>query len=729
MSSSARLFSAVSGLVGTALLILFLSRIPGRSVSDLFVLLGFAILFETCLLTLPSGQQFSLSGSFSMVALLLLGGPAAVVVEAVTGLFAARQVRPWSRWVVVSLFNVGQYALSALAMVLVFSRLHGAPGALDLRSFGAFAAGAAAYLAINVLMVSAVQWMASQRSPLQSLRALLEDGAAGFGVSVIFTVPLAYSYHAGGWPLLLAPAFFLMAFRSAIQLYLSLKRTHFDTLHEFGSVAVPSAAVPLSHSSTVGTTARQLAEALRLPSAEVDMVHAAGVLHDIGELRVEEGVVTALYRRSILTAADLKAYEAHAGFGAQIVSRIAGMEKAAAAIRHHHERWDGSGYPDGLEGTAIPLAARIVGAAEAWAMLAVEHPALPLDQRRARFGSLGGSRVDPTLAALVATGQVGQEELEHTTNATVREALEAVTDRLRESIARSQVLESLGIGHILRYQEGQFFDETSQPVTPPLAEQVLPVVEQVIAVGRSLREQLIHASDGRVYDLFASPAGEGQAMVAMFDVTHVLTLEREQRQRIQKAYADVLAAVTTGKLLLLDEAGKEQLLAEGRRLEEMDLTDVAQATSCRLRVAAAVSALGLHDRRASFHAQLVVAEAVGNLFKHAGRGRMELYQVEGYLRVIVTDQGEGIPLDMLPRAILVDGFSTKVSLGKGFNLMLHYTDRLWLFTSPAGTTVALDISVTPATAQAGRGNGPSVGQESVSAAQPVPGSGHLMQRR
>lgn len=719
MSSSARLFAATSGLVGTVLLILFLSRIPDSSVPDLCVLLGFAILFEAYLLTLPSGQQFSLSGSFSMVALLLLGGPAAVVVEAATGLFAARQVRPWSRWLVVSLFNVGQYALSAVAMVLVFSRLRGTPGALDLRSFGALAAGAAAYLAINVLMVSAVQWLAARRSPLQTVRSLLEDGAAGFAASVIFTVPLAFSYRAGGWPLLLAPAFFLMAFRSAIQLYLSLKRTHFDTLHQFGSVAVPSAAVPRSHSSTVGTTARQLAESLRLPPAEVDMVHAAGVLHDIGELQVEEGVVTAFYRRSILTAADLNAYEAHAEHGAQIVSRIAGMEKAAEAIRHHHERWDGSGYPDGLAGTAIPLGARIVGAAEAWAMLAVERPDLPLDQRRARFRSLGGGLVDPTLAALVAAGQAGQDEIEHTTAATVREALEAVTDQLRESIARSQVLESLGIGHILRYQEGRFFDETSQPVTPPLAGQVLPIVEQVIAVGHSLREQLIHAADGRVYDLFASPAGEGQAMVVIFDVTHVLALEREQRQRIQKAYADVLAAVTTGKLLLLDEAGREQLLAEGRRLEELDLTDAAQATNCRLRVAAAASALGLQDRRASFHAQLVVAEAVGNLFKHAGRGRMELYQVEGYLRVIVTDQGEGIPLDLLPRAILVDGFSTKVSLGKGFNLMLHYTDRLWLFTSPAGTTVALDIAVTPATDRAGRGNGPSVGQEPVSPARPV----------
>jgi HD-GYP domain-containing protein (c-di-GMP phosphodiesterase class II) len=91
---------------------------------------------------------------------------------------------------------------------------------------------------------------------------------------------------------------------------------------------------------------------------------------------------------------------AHVALGADLVTRVAELAPAADGVRHHHERYDGSGYPDGLAGEEIPLAARVVAAADALAEAAPHAQIGPRDRKAAahRLRTLAGSAIDPRLA-------------------------------------------------------------------------------------------------------------------------------------------------------------------------------------------------------------------------------------------------------------------------------------------------------------------------------------------
>src|SRR5499425_2884934 len=120
------------------------------------------------------------------------------------------------------------------------------------------------------------------------------------------------------------------------------------------------------HSERVAALSRRLASALGLAPAVVDTVGQAGLLHDIGKIGVPEAI---LRKPRSLSSEEWQIMRGHPVIGAQIVAPFEFFEGAARVIRHHHERWDGSGYPDGLKGDDIPLEARVVAVADVYAAL------------------------------------------------------------------------------------------------------------------------------------------------------------------------------------------------------------------------------------------------------------------------------------------------------------------------------------------------------------------------
>ena len=101
------------------------------------------------------------------------------------------------------------------------------------------------------------------------------------------------------------------------------------------------------HSRKVNTYAVALAEAAGLSPEEVSRVSTAALLHDIGKIGVPDRV---LNKRGKLTRADWEAIKSHPRLGATIVGNIPNLAPCVSTILHHHERWDGSGYPEGLKG-------------------------------------------------------------------------------------------------------------------------------------------------------------------------------------------------------------------------------------------------------------------------------------------------------------------------------------------------------------------------------------------
>ncbi|MFN8444065.1 MAG: diguanylate cyclase [Caldilineaceae bacterium] len=125
------------------------------------------------------------------------------------------------------------------------------------------------------------------------------------------------------------------------------------------------------HSQHVARYAVMIANELRLPESKVNIIRQAGLLHDIGKIGIPE---TILFKPTRLTEEEFAIIKQHVTLGAALVEGIESLQHLAPFIRHHHERIDGKGYPDGLAADQIPLEARIINAADAIEAMASDRP-------------------------------------------------------------------------------------------------------------------------------------------------------------------------------------------------------------------------------------------------------------------------------------------------------------------------------------------------------------------
>jgi putative nucleotidyltransferase with HDIG domain len=134
-----------------------------------------------------------------------------------------------------------------------------------------------------------------------------------------------------------------------------------NTIYALTSTIEARDSYTYGHSRNVSRYAVALAEALGLPSEKVAVIGTAAVLHDIGKIGIPDEV---LNKTDKLTAKDLELIHEHPKLSAAIVGHVISLTPCLPAILHHHERWDGGGYPSGLKGEAIPLEARILSVSD-----------------------------------------------------------------------------------------------------------------------------------------------------------------------------------------------------------------------------------------------------------------------------------------------------------------------------------------------------------------------------
>ncbi|MFN8558589.1 MAG: response regulator [Dehalococcoidia bacterium] len=125
------------------------------------------------------------------------------------------------------------------------------------------------------------------------------------------------------------------------------------------------------HSRRVAEVAAALGLGLGMPAAQVADLRLAGMLHDIGKIGVREAV---LHKSEELSAEEYLHIRLHPELGARILSPLRELNHVIPYIRHHHERWDGGGYPEGLRGEAIPAGARIIAVADAYVAMRERRP-------------------------------------------------------------------------------------------------------------------------------------------------------------------------------------------------------------------------------------------------------------------------------------------------------------------------------------------------------------------
>src|SRR5216683_3525000 len=157
------------------------------------------------------------------------------------------------------------------------------------------------------------------------------------------------------------------------------------------------------HTQRVGECARLLGERMNLPEADLDALYRGGIIHDIGKIGLPDSI---LLKPAPLDPDEEVRMRTHPIIGESIVRPLRSSNNLLPIIRHHHERYDGTGYPDGLRGEQIPRLARIVSVCDAYDSLVNDRPYRPRrspEEAMAILSSGAGAQWDPAVVNLLAS--------------------------------------------------------------------------------------------------------------------------------------------------------------------------------------------------------------------------------------------------------------------------------------------------------------------------------------
>jgi putative nucleotidyltransferase with HDIG domain len=191
---------------------------------------------------------------------------------------------------------------------------------------------------------------------MNSIRSVLILCLGGGTLFIVLQFP-------GGYVMGIGLLGLLVAVRSNIADAQRQQEERIQTLELLAQALDARDAMTELHSQRVSNLAAHLAKVLGLSTLEIDRIRVAGLLHDIGKIGVPDAV---LKKPSQLSATEWHAMRRHAEVGAEMIARHSALRPIAGWVRHHHERWNGSGYPAGLVASAIPMGARILAVADSF---------------------------------------------------------------------------------------------------------------------------------------------------------------------------------------------------------------------------------------------------------------------------------------------------------------------------------------------------------------------------
>ncbi len=185
-----------------------------------------------------------------------------------------------------------------------------------------------------------------------------------------------------------------------IALYDNLKQSFIATLLSLVSAIEAKDAYTQQHSTRVTEYAVRIAEKVGCCAEDIEMLRSTAPLHDIGKIGIQDHI---LNKPGRLTDEEFDMIRSHPMIGVNIVAPLGLDDQELAIIRNHHERWDGRGYPDRLEGEAIPLVARILAVADSFDAMSSDRAyrsALPLDVCFDEIRKNSGTQFDPRIAEI-----------------------------------------------------------------------------------------------------------------------------------------------------------------------------------------------------------------------------------------------------------------------------------------------------------------------------------------
>jgi diguanylate cyclase (GGDEF)-like protein/putative nucleotidyltransferase with HDIG domain len=471
---AARLYVAAVLITGAAVLARFgpdaLRHLPSLTLFG--VLLVFSSLASALKVTLPltsSGSTMSVSYAVDFAALLLLGADATMFVAGTSAwsqcTFRTQTRSPVHR----TLFSMASLVLTVKATGLVYTWFGGpVPGTEFSWQIAKPLVGAAtAYFVCNTLFIATAISLSTRESILRVWNENFLWSAPSYFVGAIAAAAAAWVIDRGGYwmALLSAPPPYLI-YRT-YKIYLGRiqdQQRHVQQVSDLHLATIEALALAIdakdqtaqSHIRRVQVYATGLAKALGMPLTEIQGVKTAALLHDIGKLAVPEHILS---KPGPLTQEEFQKIRIHPQVGAEIISGVPFPYPVAPLILSHHERWDGKGYPSGLQGEQIPLGARILSVVDYFDALMSERPyhkAMNLDAAVGLLRQEAEKALDPRVVetfiemypALAAEAEASQEPARKLTRVPAHApAAQPAVGLVNESPVHTNVFEDIALAH------------------------------------------------------------------------------------------------------------------------------------------------------------------------------------------------------------------------------------------------------------------------------------------
>jgi HD-GYP domain-containing protein (c-di-GMP phosphodiesterase class II) len=372
------------------------------------ILLAMILIAEVLDVSLPQSVitfTVSVSAAFSFAAGLtvgpVLGGMVVALAHIIDGIIARPRRQP-----IKTVVNAANSGLSTIVSSALYFEL-AEPGQSTIGSYRNILAAvlaAAVYTLINSGVLALIVAPVLGVSPFEMWRI----NFAGLHVELLSLVtlgsliPVLVSENPLSILLLIAPLMLgpHLAFKG-------IRQAHLDTrvaMEGLADALERRDASTYQHSIRVTEHVRTILAAMpQIPQPTAEAIVAAAHVHDLGKVGSRDG---SLKKPGELSDEERREIQQHSVIGAEIVGRLEAYRQSVDTIRHHHERWDGTGYPDGLEGERIPLGARIIAVADTFDAMTsdrVYRAALPVDVAFAELAKGRGTQFDPQIVDLFQT--------------------------------------------------------------------------------------------------------------------------------------------------------------------------------------------------------------------------------------------------------------------------------------------------------------------------------------
>jgi len=375
----------------------------------LLVAIAAAVVSSPFRIPLPVLGNVSIAFTFVFATLLLLGTPAAVVTAAISGVAASILRRGGRPPVVRVLFNAAELSVSSAIGGLVFHLAGGTPGPLDLgQEWPAILLSSAAFFVANSFIVAGVVSLTDEIPLLDNWRTNFLWTGPGYVAGALLGATLTLGVQGFGLMALglSLPLLYILYF--SLNLYaerVAQDRRHGRQMADLYLSVIEAMALAIDakdrttqrHIRRVQAYAVELGRSMGISEAELEALKAGSLLHDIGKLAVPEHI---LCKPGPLTPEETEKMRIHPRIGVEILETINFPFPLTEVVRSHHEKWDGTGYPDRLKGEEIPVTARILSVVDCFDALTSDRPyRKPLGQEEALkyVESEAGTSFDPAV--------------------------------------------------------------------------------------------------------------------------------------------------------------------------------------------------------------------------------------------------------------------------------------------------------------------------------------------